>query len=82
MYYYKQVLMWISSTLCERGGTNQEAQLLWPLVATVSRDITECPSLLWLLVETAPGDITECPSLLWPLVAMAPRDITECPSLL
>jgi hypothetical protein len=24
---YKQVLMWVNPTLCERGGTNQEARL-------------------------------------------------------
>jgi hypothetical protein len=43
----KQVLMWDNLTFCEQGGTNQAARLLWPLVAMVLGDITECPSLLW-----------------------------------
>jgi hypothetical protein len=48
----KQVLMWISLTFCEWWGTNQTAQLLWPLVAMVPGDITECPSLMWPWVAT------------------------------
>jgi hypothetical protein len=47
MYFCKQVLMWVSPTFYERGGTNWEVWLLWPLVAMSLGDISESTSLLW-----------------------------------
>jgi hypothetical protein len=38
---YKQVLMWVSPTLCERGGTNREVAVVTLLVATDPIDITQ-----------------------------------------
>jgi hypothetical protein len=39
-----QILMWVS---LEQNETNRAAWLSWPIVATCTSDITECPSLLW-----------------------------------
>jgi hypothetical protein len=39
--------MWVSLTLCERGGTNQKVVAVTLLVATGPGDIARIPSLLW-----------------------------------